>query len=154
LIREHFFDGRPMIRKAARIGLAIIAGFAVYAIPVSACACSHHGEKHPEPVASCHGHQKPDAGDHHADLNGLEPSHSRDDKCVSEACVCVPALAKLLFKSESLKLKKHSASVLPSTVKIEGYVALHQVSAAVSAVRSVPLHPPPRGPLTRGPPVS
>jgi hypothetical protein len=143
-----------MLRTVTHIFLALMAGMAVFATPVAVCACPHHSEKQAEAVASCHGHPEPNAEPARDRVGDLRSANVRGDICVSESCTCVQASAKLLFKTESLKLKKYLPAAVPVPVEIESPVAIVSVVESFPAYRPIPLHPPPRDVSTRGPPVS
>ena len=99
------------IKVFGRTAIVVLTVLAMFASSVSACVCSHHEEKAEQEAFLCHQHSEESAevrtGDSTSETGLSETGLSEN------SCICVQALTKIVAKSESLKLKKHSPAILP-----------------------------------------
>lgn len=94
------------IKVFGRTAIVVLTVLAMFASSVSACVCSHHEEKAEQEAFSCHQHSEESAE--------VRTGDSTSKTGLSEnSCICVQASTKIVAKSESLKLKKHSPAILP-----------------------------------------
>src|SRR4051812_22629544 len=95
-----------------------MAIFAMAALPINACACSHHEAHEVESAAhenSC-GHGSEASGQPDEDLENADSG----DQCKNGAdCACARSTEKTATKSETAKVNIHAAALLSSHEKIE-----------------------------------
>ena len=130
-----------------------MAIFAIAASPINACACSHHEAQEVESAAhenSC-GHESEASGQPDEALENADSG----DHCKSGAdCSCVRSTEKTASKSETAKVKIHSAALLSSHEKIEVVNPSHLSRPLTTPVSALYRGHTGNSRYTRGPPVS
>jgi hypothetical protein len=90
--------------KQFAVILLLISSLFVSAI--SACACAHHQAKQETETSSCHWHSAKTVKNHDA-----EATENTEALISEDGCVCFQTTPKVFAKAETVKFKKHAATI-------------------------------------------